>query len=516
MSGIRELFKNHILASNCIGLALFLCWIEDLVICRYSHFMAFGGTEALFLGMGAVFLLVSFLLIDIDVLHRLFTIGNITKILYWITVAFFGLTIVCHIVFWENIFIEPAGLVAFSGYLAGMTYLWERALFGLQNSRLVGVNLGVSGSVSCALTLFLQMAPIEYRWIISSLLAAASLVVIWFTVLDIEPPEYVYKGKHSEKNATYRRLVISEVTLSVAFFMAFGNCIWYAVSPKGSDDFPMVIGAGLAVGFLVIFFRYVSNDQFKKFHSVVFYGSIILWFIAQALQIPAFVNVAAFLLCAVFAMCVSVHVENIEILRQFVVTKSWTAYVFFIACDCLSFTVGCAFGYCCFDAFVDNLSIQGMLNILLLGIMFLFILVCERLVPSEFRTAYLNLLDEGVVDHSADLPPVLSLSDPVTTLHHDSLVTEESSSFDAQQRADAAADTLESISKMYGLSARETEVLELLIKGHNASGISKRLYVSIPTVKTHIHNAYSKLDLHSQQAVIDFYEELLLERLNEK
>ncbi len=46
------------------------------------------------------------------------------------------------------------------------------------------------------------------------------------------------------------------------------------------------------------------------------------------------------------------------------------------------------------------------------------------------------------------------------------------------------------------LTKRELEVLNLISKGYSNEEITKKLYVSITTIKTHIVNIYSKLCLY--------------------
>lgn len=57
-----------------------------------------------------------------------------------------------------------------------------------------------------------------------------------------------------------------------------------------------------------------------------------------------------------------------------------------------------------------------------------------------------------------------------------------------------------------GLTRRETEVLALMARGRNAAYIEERLVVSNHTARAHILSIYKKMDLHSQQAVIDSIE----------
>ena len=46
-----------------------------------------------------------------------------------------------------------------------------------------------------------------------------------------------------------------------------------------------------------------------------------------------------------------------------------------------------------------------------------------------------------------------------------------------------------------GLSARELEVLRLMAQGHSNQEIADRLFISVPTVKSHSSNLFMKLDV---------------------
>lgn len=60
--------------------------------------------------------------------------------------------------------------------------------------------------------------------------------------------------------------------------------------------------------------------------------------------------------------------------------------------------------------------------------------------------------------------------------------------------------------KRYGLTPKEAEIVELLARGRNSQAIQEKLVVSRNTVKTHVKNIYVKLDVHSQQELIDLVE----------
>ena len=67
---------------------------------------------------------------------------------------------------------------------------------------------------------------------------------------------------------------------------------------------------------------------------------------------------------------------------------------------------------------------------------------------------------------------------------------------------------LEKVATDYGLTARQVEVFKLLVRGRNAQYIAEQFVISNSTAKAHIHNIYQKLDIHSQQELIDLVENM--------
>ena len=67
------------------------------------------------------------------------------------------------------------------------------------------------------------------------------------------------------------------------------------------------------------------------------------------------------------------------------------------------------------------------------------------------------------------------------------------------------------VAQLYQLSPRETDILGYLAKGRNAAYIQSKLCISPHTVKSHIYSIYRKVDIHSQQKLMDFVEEYPLE-----
>jgi DNA-binding CsgD family transcriptional regulator len=70
----------------------------------------------------------------------------------------------------------------------------------------------------------------------------------------------------------------------------------------------------------------------------------------------------------------------------------------------------------------------------------------------------------------------------------------------------------EEMSKDHGLTPREREVLFLLSIGHNATAIARDLTVSSATARSHIYHIYQKLSVSSHQALLDYVEDMAVER----
>lgn len=62
---------------------------------------------------------------------------------------------------------------------------------------------------------------------------------------------------------------------------------------------------------------------------------------------------------------------------------------------------------------------------------------------------------------------------------------------------------VERVKEHYSLSARESEILSLLLDGRNVPYIAEFLYLSKNTVETHVKSIYRRLDVHSRQEMID-------------
>ena len=83
----------------------------------------------------------------------------------------------------------------------------------------------------------------------------------------------------------------------------------------------------------------------------------------------------------------------------------------------------------------------------------------------------------------------------------------DSDQLEPEQSAETIDDRCERIGLARGLTPREREIFAMLAKGRNGRFIMEHYVISRNTVKSHIKHIYAKLDVHSQQELIDMVEE---------
>ena len=85
-----------------------------------------------------------------------------------------------------------------------------------------------------------------------------------------------------------------------------------------------------------------------------------------------------------------------------------------------------------------------------------------------------------------------------------SKVEEQLSSFDKSQKIDNPS-TLDLFSEKLHLTEREKEILPLLLEHKNNQEIADQLFLSVGTVKTHVHNIFIKLEITKRNQLFEVY-----------
>ncbi|NLH76380.1 MAG: helix-turn-helix transcriptional regulator, partial [Acidobacteria bacterium] len=72
-------------------------------------------------------------------------------------------------------------------------------------------------------------------------------------------------------------------------------------------------------------------------------------------------------------------------------------------------------------------------------------------------------------------------------------------------------DAFEASAAEAGLTAREAEIVRLLIEGRDNRAITEALFIADHTVKNHIHNIYRKLDIRNRVQLVRRFQAVLEE-----
>ena len=124
----------------------------------------------------------------------------------------------------------------------------------------------------------------------------------------------------------------------------------------------------------------------------------------------------------------------------------------------------------------------------------------STVLPSCLAMAFLTTLIPAIVSYKSNVAvEVLSMAEDGTL-----------SILEQGEKSEGAKGAWKkkclAICERFDLSPRETEVFLLLAKGRNAEHIHNELYISVYTAKTHGYRIYRKLNIHSQQELIDMVE----------
>ncbi len=72
------------------------------------------------------------------------------------------------------------------------------------------------------------------------------------------------------------------------------------------------------------------------------------------------------------------------------------------------------------------------------------------------------------------------------------------------QQAQQCGSQLDSLQRTHGVSARELEILKLILDGKSNRQMEDLLYISVHTVKCHVYNLYRKIGVKNYRQLAHF------------
>ncbi len=208
--------------------------------------------------------------------------------------------------------------------------------------------------------------------------------------------------------------------------------------------------------------------------------------------------------CSLSAICKHIAICDLSAIRAFSLGRLMSF---------LGIVLGMAVAFFGFapvsqEAFGPIASVASVVAFVLMVIFSASFVMTEDNYPDESRFHALR---------SKEGDPLLSVSPGIPIRKIESETVEGSDAGTEEmsfQRPGTFYTKCEIISRKYGLSHRQREVLGMLAKGRNADYITEKLIISSHTAKAHIYNIYQKTGVHSRQELMDLVENIDLHEID--
>lgn len=364
------------------------------------------------------------------------------------------------------------------GYFFGV-YVIGAALSRIDNARMVAVGVSCAVLAASCLSRFVPAPDLGTSVVLDAMLTLGSLALTW---KDAEP---VLSRIASSPEGSSWALVNPEsfllpnhqVFLLILFFsvaMGFGMFLRIEdLTPRG-NSLGTVILAGVLLWFVLVpnTYGHVHEDALFKACALL----VVAGFLLAPLEEPG-VRMANALL---FVGKLAFGVLSWTVLAA-LCARNPLGSIMFLACGELANATGILVGAELGDLCNAVSAVQPRAIAYMAG----------AIVLAFFAYVLIGLRGFSFARTIRGIEPVASLpSDAPIPLSRDALLE----------------NACEELSLRDGLTNREREVLGMLARGHNGYHIRDELGLSYNTVKTHVQRIYRKLDVHSQQELIDLVE----------
>lgn len=413
---------------------------------------------------------------------------------------------------------------------AGFYMLWQR-LFASQDAREGNQNL-IAGTTWAAVLYFaLYLIPVAVTAYLIPLvfLPLFSLaVVLKSRTINLDQP--MFEDVPREHPRTYRH-IISHVWRTALAIGALGFCTGVmrslaVVDPSvGSLVNVLSMGATLVAALTLLAAWMVKNLRFNVWNAYrIFFPLVTTAFLLLPLLGSGYARMLAAVLYALWSVAIMLMMIQCAQLARDGGINPVFVYGLFGGIVYALHDVGFIGGH-----YVESLVMFGAPSVVLVVVVAIWLLgIMYFIGQGGFRSAMgQSTADEielmalrrpqasaGVHEDEASAAAggptgIATLTGEITTQHQgtafDALGSKPDNHPESEYR-DRFSKQMAMVREAYGLSARETEVAELIARGNSVARIAEMLVVSENTIRTHSKRIYSKLDVHKRQELIDLVE----------
>lgn len=418
---------------------------------------------------------------------------------------------------WTTLGIDSDFIAGLSTFLIGVGsslsfIMWQR-LFG-EGDREWAIRQIIVGSALSAL-LYLMLSSVAMFWVYVALLLACVALNAFFL-------QRCTNRLFEETNATfvvehYKSNTLSNIVSSTWRYMLCIAAIGYVggvsrlLAQQGGGN-PLLLNVTLAIGMLaaalVLFIVWEplrTRFSFRVVYTALFFGVMTGFLFLPFFDVGyrvlfAGISNAAFSVVSIFMMITCLKIANLRQVDPVGVFGIFASIVY----------GGVLLGRAAGDVFGPSYDVSQILVIALMSIYLLsfagIIVNSRRASKSDAVFDPMRVMPEDPADASAQRARPQVEKEEETAAQEDVPVVPP-----LVRNLIVAQDMVpfycRMVKKAYSLSNRETDILELILRGRNVARMSETLFVSENTVRSHSKNLYRKLDVHNRQQVFDLVEE---------
>ena len=363
-------------------------------------------------------------------------------------------------------------LVKAIGLLAGMSVGWQYMLWGSFYAKLdikpaIAILFGTVIASAVIKTLVVALHPNILNSIVYSCFPVVSVFCWHFASKKAPIAEFVSKRYDAQAMPSLRSTGLGVVAFSfaVGLLLSFGFGLFALDIPN------LLIAQSLTVAvcipFMVIaYYRQEDFDFVGLWFVVLLVIAAGIIFVGFPIMGAENVSLAIFTAASMFVvaflwLALSDIAHNSSYRSDVVFGFGWSLYS-------LPTALGIASGHALYGR-IDHLQFALVIQFILIPVLYL---IMRNKIPHDLKLF-------------SDLNPPFS---------NDRL---------AQQTRQ-----VDKLSKLYGITEREKEIIILYAQGRSRGFISTKLFISENTVRDHIKKIYKKLHVHNKQDMIDIIEKL--------
>jgi DNA-binding CsgD family transcriptional regulator/MFS family permease len=395
---------------------------------------------------------------------------------------------------------------------AGFFLLWQR-VFSSQAPERGNLDLIIGTGFSAAIYIVLHLIPIAVAaFIIALVFIPMSGLCLLLSTRTIDYQQPMFEDIPRQNSRAYRQIIRYQwkSTLCVGCF-GFASGVARALALEDPSmalvvNFASMAGALVSALILVILWqRYTFRfDTMLSFRTI--FPLIVTLFLFLPFIGTPYLRVFAGVMYMFFAFATMIMmIQCAQVSRDYGINPLFI-FGFFGAIVYSLQSVGFLAGY-----LSSPMALEGFQRLEILALVALWLLaITLYLVRGHLRrdvnetTEQMSGIEFIALTSDKTIPMTLPKTKDKRGSAHDNVRNGRRDG--TQHYLDRTSKRLAAIARHYRLTARETEVIELIARGNSIAHIAEALVISENTVRTHSKRGYVKLNIHKRQDLLNLLE----------